>query len=195
MGPARRAGEGAGVAAPEGARRAAGANHVPGRGPAARAPRSAPGARRREPRERRSARSPRGAPRRGSAGPAPGGIRTARRDGARAGRRRGGRSGRDGPGHPARGADQRIVAAAQGLPAVRVRLLRPLEEPFRRVVRDVDLRQPDEEPNLSTATGSVARGPDLAELIGGTVRALVVWTSLPLDRAGRLARHVVDDTV
>ena len=45
------------------------------------------------------------------------------------------------------------VAEAQGLPAVRVRLLRPLEEPLRRMVRDVDLRQPDEEPRLSTATG------------------------------------------
>jgi hypothetical protein len=67
------------------------------------------------------------------------------------------------------------VAAAQGLPAVRVRLLRPLEEPFRGLVRDVDLRQPDEEPHLSTATGSVASGPDLAELIGGTARALIVY--------------------
>jgi hypothetical protein len=66
------------------------------------------------------------------------------------------------------------VAAAQGLPAVRVRLLRPLEEPFSRVVRDVDLRQPDEEPRLSAATGSIARGLDLAELIGGIARALVV---------------------
>jgi hypothetical protein len=58
------------------------------------------------------------------------------------------------------------VAEAQGVPAVRVRLLRPLEEPFGRVVRDVDLRQPDEEPHLPAAAGSNARGLDLGELIG-----------------------------
>ena len=61
------------------------------------------------------------------------------------------------------------VAEAQGVPAVRVRLLRPFEEPFGRVVRDVDLRQPDEEPHLPAAAGSDARGLDLGELIGGAV--------------------------
>ncbi len=47
----------------------------------------------------------------------------------------------------------RRVAQAQGVPAVRVRLLRPLEEPFGRVVRDVDLREPDEEPRPTGAGG------------------------------------------
>jgi hypothetical protein len=67
------------------------------------------------------------------------------------------------------------VAEAQGLPEVRVRLLRPLEQPFRRVVRDVDLRQPDEEPHVPAATGSEARGPDLEDLIGETSERSFVY--------------------
>jgi hypothetical protein len=54
------------------------------------------------------------------------------------------------------------VAQTQGVQEVRVRLLRPLEEPLRGVVRDVDLRQPDEESRLSTAAGGGdAPGVDL----------------------------------
>jgi hypothetical protein len=40
------------------------------------------------------------------------------------------------------------VAADEDVPAVHVRVLRPLEEPLGGVVLDDDLRQPDEEPRL-----------------------------------------------
>jgi len=40
------------------------------------------------------------------------------------------------------------VAAVEGVPAMRVRVLRPLEEPLGGVVCHVDLRQPDQEPRL-----------------------------------------------
>jgi hypothetical protein len=43
------------------------------------------------------------------------------------------------------------MAAPEGLPAVRVRVLRPLEEPIGGLVRDVDLRQSDEEPRVLPA--------------------------------------------
>jgi hypothetical protein len=58
------------------------------------------------------------------------------------------------------------VAQAQGVPAVRVCVLRPLEEPFGRVVRDVDLREPDEEPDLPAPSGPDEHVHDLGELIG-----------------------------
>ena len=45
----------------------------------------------------------------------------------------------------------RRVVADEGLPPVRVRVLRPLEEPLGGVVRHVDLRQPDEEPRVLPA--------------------------------------------
>jgi hypothetical protein len=44
------------------------------------------------------------------------------------------------------------VVPAEGLPAVRVRVLRPLEEPIGGLVRDVDLRQSDEEPRVLPAS-------------------------------------------
>jgi hypothetical protein len=43
------------------------------------------------------------------------------------------------------------MAAAEGVSAVRVRVLRPLEEPIGGVVRHVDLRQSDEEPQVLPA--------------------------------------------
>jgi hypothetical protein len=60
------------------------------------------------------------------------------------------------------------VAQAQGVPEVRIRVLRPFEEPFGRMVRDVDLRQPDEEPHVPATTGSGPPSPDLEDLIRGT---------------------------
>jgi hypothetical protein len=43
------------------------------------------------------------------------------------------------------------LAAAEGLSTVRVRVLRPLEEPIGDLVRHVDLRQSDEEPRVLPA--------------------------------------------
>jgi hypothetical protein len=43
-------------------------------------------------------------------------------------------------------AGERRLVALQGLPAMPLRFLRPLEEPIGRVARGVDLREPDEEP-------------------------------------------------
>src|SRR3954453_18426126 len=53
--------------------------------------------------------------------------------------------------HPPRGAAHRSVAAHEGLSPVRLCLLRPLEEPLRCMVRDVDLRQSHEEPRVLRA--------------------------------------------
>ena len=54
-------------------------------------------------------------------------------------------------GDRARGAAQRRLVTDEGVPAMRVRVLRPLEESLGHVVRDVDLRQPDEEPRVLPA--------------------------------------------
>src|SRR4051812_28780355 len=118
----------------------------------------------------RAAGSAAGADRRGRLGERGGGERRARRAGsaARGDRRRrdhdadaGGprrrRRDRRAPRHPPRGAAHRRLVADEGLPPVRVRVLRPLEEPVGRVVLDVDLRQPDEEPRvLPEAHGSMS---------------------------------------
>ena len=57
----------------------------------------------------------------------------------------------DAPRHPPRGAAHRPLVTSEGLSPVRVRLLRPLEEPIRDLVRHVDLRQSDEEPRVLPA--------------------------------------------
>ena len=61
----------------------------------------------------------------------------------------------DAPRHPPRGAAHRSLVAHEGLPQVRLRVLRPLEEPVGGVVLHVDLRQPDEEPRVLPAPSYV----------------------------------------
>ena len=152
LGSHRDPGEGPGVAAGEAARGAGRPDLGRRRGPPARAPRGDPGARDREPaegnrRQRRwtsSAGSP--APL-SSASPSTTAGRTALEPAS---------SGVDGAVATLLGILHEAQLAGhwsrmKALPPVRVRVLRPLEEPIGGLVRHVDLRQPDEEPRVLPA--------------------------------------------
>src|SRR6266536_4943016 len=115
------------------------------------------------------------------------------------------RGGRDAAGHPPRGQGQGGLATAEGMPWVRLRLLRPIQEPLGVMVRHVDLWQPSEEPCLPAT--QIPQEVDSAvrltfERLGQRTRAIAhgsnvaeprTWCHRPLSSQRRYEHHREQD--
>jgi hypothetical protein len=157
VGPPRHPHESHVVAGRQEARPCSDSNRPPRRRPTARVPRGSPGPGPQQTWDRSRRRS-------GSNGPPGCGEGEAARGRARqwtyrthADRTRNLRTGRGTHGNPPRGTGDRHLVAVQEMPAMRLRVLRPIEERLGHMVCDGDLRQSNEESVLPPAQGGRSR--------------------------------------